>query len=74
MSARIHSTPFLFMPFVALWRLVTWIFEFTGRLLAVLLGGVLLIAGLLLTLTVIGAIVGIPLMIIGFMLAVRGIF
>lgn len=74
MSARIHSTPFLFMPFVALWRLVTWIFEFTGRLLAVILGAVLLIVGLLLTLTVIGAIVGIPLMIIGFMLAVRGIF
>jgi hypothetical protein len=61
-------------PFWALWRLVTWIVVLVGRLLAVVLGGVLMLAGFLLCLTVIGAIIGIPLAILGFLLALRGLF
>jgi hypothetical protein len=68
------DTPVLLMPFVWLWQLVTWILGLTGRLIAVLLGFVLLVLGLLLTLTVIGAIVGIPMIIVGFALIVRGLF
>ncbi|HEY3342206.1 MAG TPA: hypothetical protein VGK81_09320, partial [Anaerolineae bacterium] len=66
--------PLLLWPFWAIWRLVTFILGLTGRLVAVVLGLVLLIVGVLLTLTVIGAIVGIPLILFGFLLLLRGIF
>ncbi len=68
------NTPWYLWPFVALWRLVAGIIGLTGRLVAVLLGVVLFVAGGLLTLTVVGAIAGIPLMIVGLLLIVRGIF
>ena len=61
-------------PFVALWRLVAFILEFTGRILGVVLGLVLIIVGILLSLTVVGAIVGVPLILLGVLLLVRGIF
>ena len=66
--------PLLLWPFWAIWRLVTLILEMTGRLVAVVLGLVLLIVGVLLTVTVVCAIVGIPLGIFGFLLLLRGIF
>jgi hypothetical protein len=68
------ETPLLLQPFVWLWQLVTWVLGLTGRLVAVILGFVLLVLGLLLTLTVIGAIVGIPMLIVGFALIARGLF
>lgn len=74
MAVRTHDTPLLLTPFVWLWNLVTFILGLTGRLAAVLLGFVLLIVGVLLTVTVIGAIVGIPLVIVGFALVLRGLF
>jgi len=46
----------------------------TGRLVAVILGLVFLIVGAVLTVTVIGAIVGIPFIIFGLFLMVRGLF
>ena len=61
-------------PFWALWRLVTWIVVLVGRLIAVVLGGVLMLAGFLLCLTVVGAIIGIPLAILGFLIVIRGLF
>jgi hypothetical protein len=61
-------------PLIALWRLLATIVELTGRFIAIVLGLVLMLAGFLVSLTIIGAIVGIPLIIIGFMLAIRGIF
>ena len=63
-----------FWPFVALWRLLALIIGFTGRVIAIVLGIVVMILGLLATLTFVGAVVGIPLMIFGFLLVVRGIF
>ena len=74
MTARSKSTPWLLAPFVALWRLVSFIFELTGRLVAVVLGVVLMILGVLLTLTVVGAVIGIPLIVFGFLLMLRGLF
>jgi len=41
---------------------------------AVLLGFVLLVVGLIVTLTVVGAIIGIPLMLFGILLMLRGLF
>lgn len=61
-------------PFLAIWRLLSTIVEMTGRFLAMVLGGILLIVGFIVSLTIVGAIVGIPLMVIGGLLVLRGIF
>jgi hypothetical protein len=67
-------TPWYLWPFVALWKLIAGIVALTGRLVAVILGLVLMLAGFLVSLTVVGAIVGIPLAIVGFLLVLRGLF
>ena len=69
-----HRTPWILWPFVALWRLIAMIVEFTGRIIAVVLGAALMIVGIVVSLTVIGAIVGIPLAILGLLMIVRGLF
>lgn len=74
MTVRTDKTPALLMPFVWLWNLVSFILGLTGRLIAVVLGFVLLILGILVSLTVIGAIIGIPMIIVGFALVLRGLF
>ena len=61
-------------PFVALWRLLAFILEFTGRVLGVVLGLALIIVGIVASLTVVGAIVGVPLIFLGALLILRGIF
>ena len=68
------KVPWFLWPFVALWRLLTFVLELTGRVVGVVLGLVLVIAGILVSLTVVGAIVGIPLAIVGLLLIIRGIF
>jgi hypothetical protein len=74
MSKKKHHTHWLLWPFVALWKLVAGIVALTGRLVAVILGLVLMIVGVIVSLTIIGAIVGIPLIIFGFLLILRGLF
>ena len=69
-----RQVPWYLWPFWATWRLITWIVGFTGRVLAVVLGLVLMVAGFLVSLTVIGAIVGIPLFLLGLLLVLRGLF
>lgn len=66
--------PWIFLPFLALWRLLTLFLELTGRLVAVALGLVLMIAGGLLTATVVGAPLGIPVALFGLLLLLRGLF
>jgi len=61
-------------PFVAIWKLIAVIVEMTGRFLAMVLGVVFIIVGVIVSLTIVGAIVGIPLAIIGLLLLLRGIF
>jgi hypothetical protein len=61
-------------PFAAIWNLVAYIVMLTGRLLAVILGFVFLILGVILTVTMIGAIIGIPLGIIGVLMIIRGLW
>ena len=74
MTSENKRTPWFLWPFVALWDLITWILKLTGRLVAAILGLVFMIAGAILTVTVVGAVVGIPLIIFGFALMVRAIF
>jgi hypothetical protein len=69
-----RKVPWLLWPFYAIWRLVAFILQVTGRLIGVVLGLVLLVVGLLVSLTVIGAVVGVPLIILGMLLILRGLF
>lgn len=71
---RYGKTPIIFWPFVAVWNLVELILKMTGRLVAAILGLVLMIVGGILCITVVGAIVGIPLAVFGFALIIRGFF
>jgi hypothetical protein len=66
--------PCLLWPFYAIWKLIEFIFLFTGRIIGVILGLVLMIIGVVLTITVVSAVVGIPLIIIGFLLTIKSIF
>jgi hypothetical protein len=68
------DTPILLKPFAWLWNLVAEIVKLTGRLVAVIIGLLLMVAGVLLTVTVVGALLGVPLLIVGFLLVVRGLF
>ena len=69
-----HHTRWYLWPFIALWKLLAGIVEFTGRFLAMTLGMVFMLVGALISLTIIGAIVGIPLAGVGLLLFLRGIF
>lgn len=69
-----RPVPWLLWPFYAMFWLVSFILELTGRLVAAVLGLVFMVVGAILTVTVIGAVVGIPLMLFGFMLMLRSIF
>ena len=73
-TAKSRSVPWYLWPFWAIWRLLTFIVELTGRLVAVVLGMVMMIVGALVSLTVIGAVIGVPLIFIGFLLVLRGFF
>ena len=69
-----HHVPWYLWPFVALWKLITTVVEMTGRLVALILGLVFILVGMLISLTIVGGIVGIPLAIVGILLFLRGIF
>jgi hypothetical protein len=64
----------LVWPFKLLWDVTAFILQAGGRLLAVVLGGVFMLAGVLVSLTIVGAIIGIPLALFGFALVLRGLF
>lgn len=74
MSQEDERVSCLVWPFWAIWRLAIGIVAATGRLVAILIGLVLMIVGVVLTLTVVGAIVGIPLIVFGFLLMIRGLW
>ena len=69
-----NSVPLLLWPFYAIWRLLTLVLNIIGRILSALLGIVLMIAGVAVTLSVVGAPLGIPLASFGFLLLVRALF
>ena len=71
---RENSVPLLLWPFYAIWRFVTFVLVLVGRLLCALLGIGLIAAGVAVSLSVIGAVLGIPLAALGFLLLVRALF
>lgn len=74
MSETYSKTPWILWPFKALWDLLALIFKLTGRLVAMAIGLAIAIVGLVLTVLVISAPIGIPMMIFGFLLMIRGLF
>jgi hypothetical protein len=75
MNNRPHSsTPGIFWPFRAIFELIEWILRVTGRLVAAIIGLVIMIVGFVLTAIVVAAPIGLPMILFGFALMVRGIF
>jgi len=72
-STQSH-VPILLWPFYAIWRLLTFILEVVGRLLSALIGIGIMVAGVTITLSVVGAPIGIPLASLGFLMLVRALF
>ena len=69
-----RRVPWFLWPFYALWRLVSLVLVATGRFVCGVLGLVLIGAGALLSLTVVGAPIGIPLGVLGLLLLCRALF
>ncbi|HZW58655.1 MAG TPA: hypothetical protein VFE85_00055 [Woeseiaceae bacterium] len=69
-----HHVPILLWPFALLWRLLGFVLHVTSRIVAALLGLVLMVAGVVLTMSVLGAPAGIALCAFGFLLLVRALF
>lgn len=74
MTDKKRKIPWFLWPFAAIWWLISFILQLTGRVVAAVLGLVFMIVGALLTVTIIGAVLGIPLIIFGFLLMIRSIF
>ena len=73
-TAPERRVPALLWPFYALWRLLTWILTAVGRLVTAVLGLALMIVGFVVSATVVGAPIGVPLAILGFLLLLRSLF
>lgn len=74
MSDRKNHTPWYLWPFKVLFDLVAWIIGLTGRIIGMLLGLVFVILGIILTTTIVGACIGIPLALFGLLIMLRSIF
>jgi hypothetical protein len=69
-----NRIPWFIWPFWALLRFIGFILEMSGRLVGALLGFVLFFIGVVLCMTVVGAIAGIPLALFGLLLIMRSLF
>ncbi len=69
-----RRVPWYLWPFHAVWRLLSFVLTATGRLLCAILGIALIVVGTVLALSVVGAPVGVPLVLLGFLLLVRALF
>lgn len=69
-----RHVPILLWPFYAIWRFVTFVLKVVGRVLCGVLGIGLMIAGVAVALSVVGAPLGIPLAALGLLLLARAIF
>ena len=66
--------PILLWPFYAIWRLLTFVLNVAGRLICSVVGLGIMIAGVVMTMSVVGAPIGIPLASLGFLLLIRALF
>ena len=73
-TSNYPRTPLVLLPFTLLWRLVSFVVETVGILMGLLVGFVLMVVGAVLCLTVIGSVVGLPLLFIGVLITLRAIY
>lgn len=69
-----RRVPVLLLPLAWLWRLLGLVLRLVGRIVCALLGFSLMVAGVALAMSVIGAPAGIPLSVLGLLLLVRALF
>ena len=69
-----NRVPWLLWPFYAVWKMLTFVLNVTGRILCAILGLAMMVAGVGLSLSIVGAVVGVPLAAFGFLLVVRALF
>ena len=62
------GVPWILWPFYAIWKILTLILNITGRIIA------MMVAGVAVSMSIVGAIIGIPLASFGFLLSVRALF
>lgn len=67
-------TSVLLLPFRGLWELIGLVIKLAGRLIAAVLGFALMVAGAVLCVTVVGTVIGLPLIALGFAMIIRGFF
>ena len=72
-SAERHI-PWILWPVYAVWKLLTFILNITGRIICAFLGLAIMAAGVAISLSIIGAIIGIPLIAFGFLMTIRALF
>jgi hypothetical protein len=73
-TATERDIPVLLWPFVMLWAFVGFVLRTVGRIVCGVLGLALMAVGVALSLTVVGAIIGVPLTAFGLLLLVRALF
>ena len=66
--------PWFLWPFQAIWNLIANIVNLTGRLVAITMGLAVMVMGVMISLTIVGAIIGIPLFAVGALLVIRGLW
>jgi hypothetical protein len=69
-----RRVPLLLWPFVLVWRLLGLVLNLTSRIICALLGLLLMVAGVAITMSIVGAPAGIALSALGFLLLVRALF
>jgi hypothetical protein len=69
-----RTIPWFLWPIAVVLRLIELILIVTGRILGIILSLGLMIVGIALTMMVTGAVIGIPIAILGLLLMVRSIF
>lgn len=72
--ANARRTSLLLLPLVLIWRLVSMLVQITGILLALLIGFIFMVVGVALSMTVVGAVIGVPLLFLGVMITLRAIY
>ena len=72
MSTDAH-TPWYRLPFAALWRVATGIERRIGIVRCLLLGAALTVVGLVCCLTFVGVLVGLPMILLGSAMVLRGL-
>lgn len=67
-------TSLVLLPFKWAWLFTAFFIQGIGRLFTIFLGLALMLVGMLLILTIVGSVFGVPILIFGFVLLVRGMF